>query len=104
MNPTDQNILSPRIHPLAAADIRPEWLHQVRAVVIRDGHHLRAGFPACIEVKGTHGWQAINLPNNGIEFMGRRDRDAVLEMLDGRRKLPEMAVKEGAKKVDKRSS
>lgn len=90
MSPQDRSILNPRIVPLAAADIRPEWLHQVREVVIRDGHKLRAGFPACIEVKGPHGWQPLNLPSNGIEFTGRRDRDLVLEMLKGERALPEL--------------
>lgn len=88
MHPKDKAIVSPRTQPIAAADIRPEWLHQVRAVVIRDGHKLRAGFPACIDVKGPRDWQPLMLPNNGIEFVGKRDRDEILAMLNGEKELP----------------
>ncbi len=90
MNPQDRAILYPRSQPLAASDLAPAWLHQVRGIVVRDGHKLRAGFPACIEVKGPHAWQALNLPNNSVEFVGKRDRDAVLEMLTGARELPKV--------------
>lgn len=92
MNPTDKLLLNPRATPLAAADILPKWLHQVREVVVRDGHKLRAGFPACIEVKGPKDWQPLQLPNNGIEFVGRRDRDQVLGWLNGSVELPAIPV------------
>jgi hypothetical protein len=92
MNPTDKAILHYRSTPLAAADIPPAWLHQVREVVIRDGHKLRAGFPACIEVKGPADWQPLQLPNNGVEFVGRRDRDTVLAWLNGDRDLPQIPI------------
>lgn len=75
MNPTDRAILSPRSTPLSATDIPVAWLRQVREVVQRDNHKLRAGFPACIEVLNAAGkWQALQLPNNGVEFVGKRDR------------------------------
>lgn len=89
MNPTDRAILAPpRAQPLAATDLPPKWLHQVREVVVRDGHKLRAGFPACIEVRGVKDWQPLQLPNNGIEFLGKRDRDQVLAWLSGEQALP----------------
>lgn len=93
MNPADKAILHYRAQPLAATDLSPAWLHQVREVIIRDGHKLRAGFPACIEVKGPAGWQALNLPNNGVEFVGKRDRDAALAWLSGDVELPPVEVK-----------
>ncbi len=91
MNPADRAILHHRAQPLAATDILPAWLHQVREVVIRDSHKLRAGFPACIEVKGPAAWQPLTLPNNGIEFTGKRDRDTVLSWLNGEQALPVIA-------------
>lgn len=91
MNPLDKAILSPpRIPPLSAADIPPRWLHQVRAVILRDNHRLRAGFPACIEVKGPESWQALQLPNNGVELVGKRDVEQVLAWLTGSEGLPEV--------------
>ncbi len=96
MNPQDRAILSPRSTPVAATDLSPAWLHQVREVVIRDDHKLRAGFPACIEVKGPTSWQPLNLPNNGIEFTGKRDRDQVLAWLNGSEELPAIPPKPDA--------
>ena len=63
------------------ADFSPAWIAQVREVIKRDGHKLRGGFPACIEIMGPRGWQPLMLPTNGIEFEGKRDRDAVLKAL-----------------------
>lgn len=88
MSPGDKALLNPQRPPLSATDLPPKWLHQVREVIVRDGHKLRAGFPACIEVRGPKDWQPLNLPNNGIEFTGRRDRDTVLAWLNGDQKLP----------------
>lgn len=76
---------------MSAADVPVKWLHQVRGIVIRDGYRLRAGFPACIDVQGPNGWQALQLPNNGVEFVGKRDRDTVLSWLNGDKELPEIA-------------
>lgn len=91
MNPTDLTILrGPRITPIAADEIPAKWLHQVRGVIVRDGHKLRAGFPACIEIEGPRGWQPLQLPNNGIEFVGLKDRNTVLRLLNGSEPLPEI--------------
>ncbi len=88
MNPTDRAILSPRIRPMAAEDFRPERLHALRELVIREDRKLRAGFPACIEVKDHTGWLALMLPNSGIEFVGKKDRDKILDILRGDAPLP----------------
>lgn len=93
MNPSDRAILRPRPAPIRAADFRPEWLHQVRGIVIRDGHRLRPGFPANIEVKSSRGWMPLMLPNSGIEFATTEDRDTVLAMLTGDAALPALPPK-----------
>lgn len=92
MNPHDRALLSPRAQPLTAEEIPPKWLHQVRAVIVRDSLRLRAGFPACIDIHGPNGWQALNLPNNGVEFTGKRDRDRVLGWLSGENEIPEVGA------------
>lgn len=98
MNDHDKSIIHPRAKPITADEIPPAWLHQVREVVVREKHKLRAGFPACIDVLSSMGtWMPLQLPSNGIEFVGRRDRDAVLDMLLGNRKLPDVPVQEVAK-------
>ena len=81
MNPADRAILNPPKRVATEADFTPEWIANVRAIIQRDGHKLRAGFPACIDVLGPTGWQPLNLPTNGIEFTGKRDRDAILRRL-----------------------
>ncbi len=88
MNNMDKALLNPRAQPLTADEIPVKWLHQVRGVIVRDSLRLRAGFPACIDVQGPNGWQALNLPSNGVEFVGRRDRDTVLAWLNGGKELP----------------
>lgn len=91
MNALDKAIISPpRVPPLSAAEIPVKWLHQVRGVIVRDNHRLRAGFPACIEVKGPDAWQALQLPNNGVELVGKRDVEQVLAWLSGGADLPEV--------------
>jgi hypothetical protein len=92
MNPATKALLHHRAQPLAAADLPVKWLYQVRDVIKRDGHKLRAGFPACIEIKGPEAWQALQLPSNGIEFTGKRDRDQALAWLNGDHELPAMPV------------
>lgn len=81
MNPADRAILNPPKRVAVESDFTPEWIAQVRGIIQRDGHKLRAGFPACIDVLGPNGWQPLNLITNGIEFEGRKARDAVLRRL-----------------------
>lgn len=81
MNDQDRAILTPPKRVATEADFTPEWIAKVREAIKRDGHKLRAGFPACIEVRGPHVWQSLMLPTNGIEFEGKRARDAVLRRL-----------------------
>ncbi len=81
MNPSDKAILNPPKRVATVEDVSPEWIAQVREIIARDGHKLRPGFPACIDVKGPTGWQPLLLPTNGIEFTGRRDRDEILRRL-----------------------
>lgn len=91
MNALDKAIISPpRIPPISASEIPARWLHQVRGVIVRDNLKLRAGIPACIEIRGPDQYQPLNLPNNGIEFVGKRDRDQVLAWLNGSQELPEI--------------
>ncbi len=90
MNPADKQLLYPRSAPITAEDVPVKWLHQVRAIILRDSHKLRAGFPACIDVQGRNGWHALQLPSNGVEFVGKRDRDTVLAWLNGDKPLPEI--------------
>lgn len=95
MNATDRAILNPRTPVMSASDFRPERLHQLRELVVREGRKLRAGFPACIEVHGSLGWQPLLLPSNGIEFVGKNDRDRILAILKGETPLPEIPSKNG---------
>lgn len=81
MNPHDRAILSPPTRYATADEAPEQWIAQVREIIRRDGHKVRAGFPACIEVHGSLGWQPLNLWTNGVEFTGKRDRDAVLRRL-----------------------
>lgn len=81
MNPADKQILNPKARYATPEDFTPEWIAQVRGVIQRDGLKVRAGFPACIEIKGPNGWQALLLPTGGIEFTGKKDRDAILAKL-----------------------
>lgn len=81
MNDTDKALLNPPRRVATLDDFPLAWLEQVRAIIKRDGHKLRAGFPACIEVSGPNGWQALNLPTNGCEFEGKHARDTILRRL-----------------------
>ncbi len=81
MNPADQAILRPPTRYAGVADFTDEWIANVRTIIQRDGHKLRTGFPACIEVKGPTQWQPLNLPTNGIEFDGKRSRDEIFRRL-----------------------
>ncbi len=81
MNDQDKALLSPPKRVALVEDFTPEWIAQVRGIIQRDGHKLRAGFPACIDVLGPNGWQPLNLPTNGIEFEDKRARDEILRRL-----------------------
>jgi hypothetical protein len=84
--------LKANIPPTTAADLPPWWLAQVRAVVLRDGHALRAGFPdVVIEVQNINApetWQPLNLQTNTAHFATDRDRDQILAILTGEAPLP----------------
>lgn len=83
---------TPNVAPATAADLPPWWLHQVRGIVLRDGHALRPGFPAItIEVQNINHpetWQPLNLQTNTAHFATEQDRDAVLAMLTGEAPIP----------------
>ncbi len=81
MNDTDKALLNPPKRVATLEDFTPEWIANVRDIIARDGHKLRAGFPACIEVRGPRDWQPLMLITNGIEFTGKRDRDEILRRL-----------------------
>jgi hypothetical protein len=80
------------IPPARAADLPPWWLAQVRAVVVREGHALRAGFPdIVIEVQTINQpeiWYALNLKTDTTHFATDRDRDQILAILTGEAPLP----------------
>ncbi len=84
--------LTPNIRPAVAADLPPWWLHQVREIVVRDGHALRAGFPEItIEVQNINRpdvWQPLNLQSNTCHFATEQDRDQILAILTGEAPLP----------------
>ncbi len=84
--------LTPNIRPATAADLPAWWLRQVRGVVLRDGHALRAGFPdIVIEVQNINRpdvWQALNLQTNTAHFATDGDCDQILAILTGEQPLP----------------
>lgn len=92
MNSFCKDILSPRIQPIAATDIAPAWLHQVREVIVRKALRVRPGIPACVELRAEDDerWYALQLPSNGVELVGKRDRDQVVAWLSGAEALPEI--------------
>lgn len=79
---------TPNIPPSTAADLKPEWIAQVRGIIQRDGHAVRAGFPAItIEVQNINQpevWQPLNLQTNTCHFATEKDRDEVLDLLIGK--------------------
>lgn len=85
---------TPLIRPAKAADLPAWWLHQVRGIVLRDGHALRAGFPdITIEVQNINRpevWQPLNLQTDTAHFATDRDRDTILAYLTGEQPLPEI--------------
>lgn len=72
---------------ITADAIPAKWLHDVRAIIVRDGVMLRPGL-ASIEAWSPRGWLLLILPHNGWEFESAADRDKVLAMLEGREELP----------------
>lgn len=84
---------TPKVPAATAADLPPWWLRQVREVVVREGHAIRAGFPAItIEVQNINRpevWQPLNLQTNTHLFVTEQDRDAILAILTGEAALPE---------------
>lgn len=75
----------PLVQPSRAADLTPEWIAQVREIIRRDGHAIRAGQHAhTIEVQHPNRpevWQPLNLQTNTSLFATAEDRDAVINQL-----------------------
>jgi hypothetical protein len=69
--------------PVAAAAIPAEWPGIVREIALRDGHAVRAGEGATIEVQSinTGLFHPLALPNNGTCFETDADRDSVLRLI-----------------------
>lgn len=73
---------APKKSPVFAADIKPEWVAQVRETIVRDGHKIRRGPDSSIEVSGTGGgWYLLNLPGETSYFVNKSDRDEIFEKL-----------------------
>lgn len=67
-----------------ADDATPEWIEQRRAIILRDGHAVRAGKGLWIEIQEPNRpqvWRPINTPTGGQQYATAADRDAVLEQL-----------------------
>ena len=75
------------IVPASAADIRPEWIAQVREVIRREGYAVRGSVSALVieiqSINQPETWYALNLPTNSTLFATAQDRDQVLEQLLG---------------------
>lgn len=77
--------------PIALAALPEGWIEDRRAIVVRDGHAVRAGErggdlsgePFTLEVKSlrTNEWLRLTLPGGGTTFASAADRDAVLRQL-----------------------
>lgn len=71
--------------PVRAADLSPEWLAERRAIVLRDGHAIRAGATAMtIEIQCINQpdrWLALGIDGRPLIFTDWVERDAVLEQL-----------------------
>lgn len=83
--------LEPKNTPVSVGDLSPEWLAERRAIVLRNGHAVRASAGSlCIEI------QCINQPDRWL-YLGRdglplifaaeADRDHVLDVLWGKVEL-----------------
>ena len=73
--------------PVLAENITPEWIAERRAIILRDGHAVRASvhFPV-IEVQSINDpelWIALCLPGNTPLFATNFDRDTILFKLWG---------------------
>jgi hypothetical protein len=74
------------IHPpITAAEVPPEWIADVRAIALRDGHAVRAGAEATIEVQSinTGLFGRLMLPGSGHHFTSEAERDGVLREIIG---------------------
>ena len=110
MSPEDRNLLQPNTGPMTASDFKPAWLRNFREMALRDGINLRQGGiifvgpsdhepdrdwsqqvgPITIEARTPRSdWGPLNLPNNQCRFATEADRDAVFDMLQGRREIPD---------------
>ena len=72
--------------PATAADCSADWIAERRAIVLRDGHAIRAGRGPWIEVQSINRpdhWCTLTLPGNALVFATVTDRDTVLRQLWG---------------------
>lgn len=74
--------------PITAASIPQEWIETVRAIAQRDGHAVRAGAGATIEMQSinTGKFGILMLYGSADRFASDADRDQVLEQIVGRAK------------------
>lgn len=72
--------------PMKASEIPEEWFLDVRKIIERDGHAVRAKGDISIEVKSltTNAWYILGLPNLSGKFVSKEDRDDVLAKLIGK--------------------
>ncbi|MBX3736698.1 MAG: hypothetical protein KF715_08420 [Candidatus Didemnitutus sp.] len=80
-----------KVSPARLADFTPSWLQERRAIILRDGHAVRAAERRNqIEVQAinTGTWHPLTLPGNVTLFATVDDRDAVLRMLTGESPIP----------------
>lgn len=73
--------------PMAATDIPEAWTAQVREIIVRCGHAVRASaLQPVIEVKSltSNSWHPLGLPNGSTKFSSWEDRNSILAKLNGR--------------------
>jgi hypothetical protein len=86
----------PKPLALTASDIAPAWVHDVRNIILRDNHTIRAGkqWPTIEVLNADAGrWQPLNLPAASLTcvFASHGDRDVILKWLTGEVALPPLA-------------
>jgi hypothetical protein len=90
------------IQPVTAAQFPPEWLHDVRAAVLRDGQALRPHFMLpIIEAKSLalNRWMPLQVFTSTCHFATAGDRDQVLRWLTGEDTLPALPPTETSHSV-----
>ncbi|MES2697268.1 MAG: hypothetical protein V4773_27635 [Verrucomicrobiota bacterium] len=81
--------------PIAAADVKPEWIETRRDVIARFNFPLRAGANNTIEIRSLtppeqlaawdplklNPWVKFILPDGAMSFVTEADRDLILRQL-----------------------